>query len=113
MHDTNQTHLFSESRRDFSHGCVRLHRPDDLAVYVLNHLKGWNKEKIQATMFGEERKYVKLPDPIEVYVYYMTAFYADEKDAFRFCRDIYGHDASVLNILQKKKPLKLQLASNI
>lgn len=111
MHDTNETRYFDYTQRDFSHGCIRLHRPDDLAVYALGSVRNWDKEKIHSMMYGEKRKYVPLKKPIEVYIYYMTAFYADEEREFRFCHDIYEHDSRVLHIIQKKEHLALKLAS--
>ena len=34
MHDTPATELFSKPRRDFSHGCIRVQAPEELAVWV-------------------------------------------------------------------------------
>ncbi|MEM9400400.1 MAG: L,D-transpeptidase family protein [Verrucomicrobiota bacterium] len=106
MHDTNQTHLFGRTRRDFSHGCVRLHRPADMAAYVLGN-QGWSKQGIEEKMYGDTRKSITLKKYIEVYFYYMTAFYADEKGAFRFCEDIYDHDSRLANMLKKPSPTKI------
>src|SRR5262249_6409970 len=41
MHDTPSTELFAKSRRDFSHGCIRLEKPADLAAWVLRDNPGW------------------------------------------------------------------------
>src|SRR5471030_2910728 len=35
MHSTPEPQLFARTRRDFSHGCVRVQKPEDLAVWVL------------------------------------------------------------------------------
>ena len=50
MHDTPATELFAQSRRDFSHGCIRLERPADLAAWVLRDNPGWTPERIRAAM---------------------------------------------------------------
>jgi murein L,D-transpeptidase YcbB/YkuD len=55
MHDTPATELFSKSRRDFSHGCIRLETPIDLAVWVLRDNPGWDIDRIRAAMDGIKR----------------------------------------------------------
>ncbi len=40
MHDTPEQEFFSKTRRDFSHGCIRLEKPADLAVWVLRDNPG-------------------------------------------------------------------------
>jgi murein L,D-transpeptidase YcbB/YkuD len=52
MHDTPAPEFFARSRRDFSHGCIRLEKPADLAAWVLRENSGWNPERIHAAMTG-------------------------------------------------------------
>ena len=40
LHSTPATQLFDRSRRDFSHGCIRVQKPEDLAAWVLR-AAGW------------------------------------------------------------------------
>ena len=54
MHDSPEQELFSRSRRDFSHGCIRLEKPADLAVFVLREIPGWDMAKVRAAMTGGE-----------------------------------------------------------
>ncbi|HLN26083.1 MAG TPA: L,D-transpeptidase family protein, partial [Patescibacteria group bacterium] len=44
LHDTPNHHLFSRSNRALSHGCVRLDKPDDLALYLLKD-RDWTAQK--------------------------------------------------------------------
>src|SRR5256884_6293310 len=60
MHDTPATELFSKSRRDFSHGCIRLEKPAELAAWVLRDKPGGTPEGIRAAMDGEKRQEVTL-----------------------------------------------------
>ena len=51
LHSTPATQLFDQSRRDFSHGCVRVQKPDELAAWVLQQQGGdWDLAKVQAAM---------------------------------------------------------------
>lgn len=103
MHDTPATELFSKSRRDFSHGCIRLERPADLAAWVLRDVPGWNAERIHAVMNGEQTEQVNLPRPIPVLIVYGTAI-VREDGIVRFYDDIYGHDAALERALAHGYP---------
>jgi L,D-transpeptidase YcbB len=46
MHDTPAQEFFAKSRRDFSHGCVRLEKPADLALWVLHENPGWDMDRV-------------------------------------------------------------------
>ncbi|MGZ4996938.1 MAG: L,D-transpeptidase family protein, partial [Methylobacter sp.] len=50
LHDTPANALFSKSRRDFSHGCVRVANPQKLAEFALKNQDNWNAETIQMAM---------------------------------------------------------------
>ena len=52
MHDTPATEFFAQSRRDFSHGWVRLEKPADMAAWVLRDKAGWTPEKIASANVG-------------------------------------------------------------
>ena len=72
MHDTPATEFFAKSRRDFSHGCIRLERPADLAAWVLRDNPGWTPERIRAAMNGTTTQQVNLAHPIPVLILYAT-----------------------------------------
>lgn len=91
LHDTPATQLFSASKRDFSHGCVRVERPIDLAVYLLRNVSGWDRQKIMDQVERREEKYVPLKKKLPVYLVYFTAA-ADATGKVRFYDDLYGHD---------------------
>lgn len=103
MHDTPAAELFSRSRRDFSHGCIRLEHPPDLAAWVLRDNPGWTPERIHAAMNGTETQQVKLAHPIPVLIVYATVIVLDD-GLVHFYDDIYGHDASLEKALAKGYP---------
>ena len=103
MHDTPATVLFGRSRRDFSHGCIRLEKPADLAEWVLRDNPGWTPERIRAAMYGGTTQQVNLAHPIPVLIVYATVIVL--KDGLvHFYDDIYGHDAALDKILAKGYP---------
>src|SRR5205814_3749782 len=63
LHDTPADSLFARATRSFSHGCVRIEKPDALASYVLADQPSWTSERIQEAMHGREETGVKLRQP--------------------------------------------------
>ena len=87
LHDTPARNLFMKDMRAFSHGCIRLEKPDELAMWVL----GWDAGRVEQAMEdGPDNKTVVLKDKIPVYIAYFTA-YANE-GRLHFGNDIYSHD---------------------
>ena len=94
MHDTPATALFEKSKRDFSHGCIRLEKPADLAAWVLRDNPGWTPERIHAAMNGDKTEQVNLTHPIPVLILYATVI-VSEDGVVHFYDDVYGHDATL------------------
>ena len=90
LHDTPAQALFERIERDFSHGCVRVERPMDLAKYVLRDLPSWTEDKIAEAMHAGTERSVALKDPLPVYLVYFTAW--EENGSARFADDVYGYD---------------------
>ena len=103
MHDTPAQELFAKTRRDFSHGCIRLEKPAELAVWVLRDNPGWNTEKVRAAMNGTTQQQVNLAHPIPVLIVYATVV-VPEDGRVHFYDDIYGQDASSEKVLAKGYP---------
>ena len=104
MHDTPAQEFFSKTRRDFSHGCIRLGKPADLAVWVLRDNPGWSAERVRAAMNGStNNQQVNLAHPIPVLIVYATVT-VSEDGTVHFYDDIYGHDAALEKVLQKGYP---------
>jgi len=104
LHSTPSQQLFSRSRRDFSHGCIRVEKPDELSAWALRDLPEWNLEKVRAAMQqGKDNQQVNLPKPIPVLILYGTAVINDY-GAVHFYDDIYGHDADLRKALAKGYP---------
>lgn len=90
LHDTPNHNLFKKAERDFSHGCIRVERPVDLAHYLLDD-SSWDKAKIQEYMYLDTPENVKLKNKVPVILDYRTAW-VDDDGRVTFAKDIYGHD---------------------
>jgi murein L,D-transpeptidase YcbB/YkuD len=104
LHSTPAQELFAQARRDFSHGCIRLEKPDELAAWALRNNPGWDLERVrQAMKGGKDNQRVDLAKPIPVFILYGTAI-VDEKGEAHFYDDIYGLDADLDKVLAKGYP---------
>lgn len=91
LHDTPADYLFDRDERAFSHGCIRLEHPDQLAVYLLKNKRDWNEKRIRKAMEALQPQTVFLDEPFPVYLTYYSAW--GEKDGYvQFRADIYGYD---------------------
>lgn len=91
MHDTSARWLFARERRDLSHGCIRVEKPQELAEWILREQSGWSRDRIVAAMQGTESISVKVRRPIQVVTMYATATVLNNGEV-HFFRDIYGED---------------------
>jgi L,D-transpeptidase YcbB len=104
LHSTPAPELFSRIRRDFSHGCIRVERPAELATWVLRDNSGWTLERVQQGMqTGPDNVTVRLARRVPVFIVYATAL-AHENDEVHFYDDIYGHDATLAQALARGYP---------
>jgi len=100
LHATPAHRLFKESRRAFSHGCIRVSDPVALAVHVLRDTPGdWTPERVRTAMEATDTRRVDLARPIRVMILYGTAL-ALESGETLFFEDIYGHDRRLEALLR-------------
>jgi murein L,D-transpeptidase YcbB/YkuD len=91
LHDTPEKELFTQDVRGFSHGCIRLEKPAELAQWVL----GWDAARVNAAMHeGEDNQSTKLPRKIPVYIVYATVFERDGQ--LNFGNDVYNRDDAMV-----------------
>jgi murein L,D-transpeptidase YcbB/YkuD len=103
LHDTPHRELFNRTVRPFSHGCIRVEKALELAEYLLAKDSRWTRETILEALDGSVDRAVKIPDPIEVYILYWTAW-VDEDGTVQFRNDIYGRDKPLADALEEKPP---------
>ena len=100
LHDTPSKNLFQESKRAFSHGCIRVAEPKNLALYMLRDDPTWTEEKIAKAMASGKEQYVAVKNPMPVYITYFTAW-VDRQGDLNFREDIYNRDSQLSNLLMK------------
>jgi murein L,D-transpeptidase YcbB/YkuD len=104
LHSTPSLGLFSRSRRDFSHGCIRVEKADELAAWVLRDKPEWTLERVRAAMqSSSDNVQVNLSESVPVLILYGTAV-VDEENQVHFFNDIYGHDSTLEKALSKGYP---------
>jgi murein L,D-transpeptidase YcbB/YkuD len=104
LHSTPAPQLFSQSRRDFSHGCIRVEKPVELAAWLLRDQPKWTLDAVRAAMqSGPDNQQVNLTRPFPVVIIYLTAVVEEDGEVY-FFDDIYGHDRSLNAVLAKGPP---------
>ncbi|HET6219431.1 MAG TPA: L,D-transpeptidase family protein [Acidobacteriaceae bacterium] len=104
LHSTPAQQLFSQSRRDFSHGCIRVEKPAELAAWLLQGQPKWTLDAVKAAMqSGPDNQQVNLDQPVPVVIIYLTAV-VEENGEVHFFDDIYGHDRTLNAVLAKGPP---------
>lgn len=98
LHDTPARHLFEESRRTFSSGCMRVDRPADLAHWVTSGLPDWPAKRVDAVMAGNAETRIDLDVRIPVDVVYWTVV-PDQGAGIRFVADPYDKDSHIIDEL--------------
>ncbi len=104
LHDTSQRMLFGSRQRALSHGCVRVEKPNELALLLLQAEGDWNEKKLNRLIKTKKTRYLKLSHPVDVHVFYLTAWVNNEEGTIQFRKDIYQKDLLIpkaVNTLQK------------
>jgi murein L,D-transpeptidase YcbB/YkuD len=106
LHSTPAPQLFSRARRDFSHGCIRVEKPAELAAWLLRDQPQWTLDAINAAMqSGKDDVQITLTHPVPVVIVYITAV-VEEDDEIYFFDDIYGLNRKLEAVLSKGPPYR-------
>lgn len=89
LHDTPSRHLFARTRRAFSHGCVRVQEPLDLADLLLARDGSRFRGKLDSLVEEENQKWIKLVRPVPLHLEYRTVA-LDSLGRVSLLRDVYG-----------------------
>jgi len=102
MHDTPAQSYFKRTSRAFSHGCIRLSNPKQLAIFLLGGAeKGWTLERLSEIIVADKRSILRLPTPLPVHITYQTVK-SDANGMVSFHTDIYNRDPQLAEILFNK-----------
>jgi murein L,D-transpeptidase YcbB/YkuD len=102
IHDTPSQGSFDAEKRTFSHGCIRIEHPLELARALLTGQDSWDDAKIQAAVANGATQNVELTHTIPIVIVYWTVSVGSSGE-IRYMRDIYGRDAKVLAALHARR----------
>lgn len=93
LHDTPQKRLFKNPTRAYSHGCMRVSKPLELAEFLLREDGQWNASKVKNIL---ERKPLKetvfnLRRDVAIHIDYFNTR-VDEDGHVHFLSDVYRYD---------------------
>lgn len=109
LHDTSSRQFFDRSNRGVSHGCVRVQRPYDLALFLRPDLDEWQCDKLRISMGLEPltdrgQRYVEGGDynfrlvsslpvspHVPLYITYFTLYLLPNGE-IQANPDVYGYD---------------------
>jgi murein L,D-transpeptidase YcbB/YkuD len=103
LHDSPHKTLFEHNMRAFSHGCIRVGKPIELAEFLLKDDPLWTREAILETIEDGSLRTVRLPQPIPVHLIYLTAW-VDKDSIMHFRDDVYGRDKRLSEALRRSPP---------
>ena len=103
LHDTPAHSLFKRNKRDFSHGCIRVENPNELAQFVLRNQPEWDAAKIKEAMKANKPSILDVKQKIPVLIFYSTAFI--NRTGLAFYPDIYDHDNTLKHALAQRSKL--------
>ena len=103
LHDTPYQEDFGKTARMYSHGCVRVQKPVDFALFLLRGERGWTRERLQASIDLLEQRVITLRRPVPTHVIYATAW-ASPDGRVRFVSDVYQRDRNLERALGARRP---------
>ena len=105
LHDTNARSLFKRAERALSSGCVRVEKPEELAVLLLADSGRWSAQALQAALDSGRTRTVDVGRDVKVLLHYATAA-LDEAGRVLLRNDIYGYDAAIVAALDAPAPAR-------
>lgn len=103
FHDTPAKSFFTQDKRAFSHGCIRLSEPQKMAEWLLRNDPDWDTQKIVSAMNQTTERGVKLKEVVPVFIIYYTAW-VDEDGQLNFRDDVYQHDKELAQKMFTTEP---------
>ena len=92
MHDTPKKKLFKRVTRAFSHGCMRLEDPLDMAKFLLKRQGLMTADEADRVIATKKERGILLNEKVPIHIEYNTiAFREDDPDPI-FLNDIYKYD---------------------
>jgi murein L,D-transpeptidase YcbB/YkuD len=100
LHDTPSKSLFDKEVRAFSHGCIRVGAPFDLAYFLLAPQSDDPQGLFRSYLTTGRESVVNLVEPVPVHLVYFTAW-PTEQGLIGYLNDVYGRDALIYQALEE------------
>lgn len=91
LHDTPARAPFDASSRAFSHGCIRLEKPLELARILMDRVTDTPSSKLDEMLARKTEQWIRVTEPLPVYILYFTAWVGDD-GTMHFHPDVYERD---------------------
>jgi murein L,D-transpeptidase YcbB/YkuD len=98
LHDTPSKSLFDKEVRAFSHGCIRVGSPFDLAYTLLTPQSDDPQGLFETYLETGRESVLNFTTPIPVHLVYFTAW-PNDQGKISYAADIYGRDAMIFAAL--------------
>lgn len=109
LHDTSHPELFNEVERFRSSGCIRIKDPALLANLVLAHNEGdWSEAAIEEIIAKGKTKWLKVDEPLPLFIVYETAFFPTSESLIHFRKDVYNYDSFLMDRLEGPSKMALK-----
>jgi murein L,D-transpeptidase YcbB/YkuD len=100
LHDSPADHLYVRRQRAFSHGCIRLEKPAELARLITEKATSYSVSDMERLHASGQEKFLGLSKKVPVYILYFTSW-VDEDGTVKFYHDIYGKNEELAPQLEK------------
>lgn len=91
LHDTPNKYLFANARRAYSHGCVRLSKPNELLNLLSENNQNIDQNKVTEILKENKEKAINLNQKLPIHIIYLTSW-VDKDGTLQFREDIYNYD---------------------
>lgn len=99
MHDTPTKSLFAQTKRAYSHGCIRVRDPRKLAEVILRRDRGWSSGNVGSAIQSGKNQHVNLKRHLPVHISYFTAR-VEKNGRITYFSDLYGHDSRMISAMK-------------
>ena len=92
MHDTPKKKLFKRTVRAYSHGCMRLEKPREMAAFLLKRQGLMSAPEVERVIATKKERGIKLKEPVPIHIEYNTIAFRAGSDRPVFLNDVYKYD---------------------
>jgi len=100
LHDTPDRQYFRRPDRAHSSGCIRLERPMDFLMLVLDGMPGWDRERADRVLASRATSVTTLRRQMPIRLHYTTVTVAEAEVRVR--QDIYGLDEAYARAMENR-----------